>query len=158
MSKDKNIDIYIFGMKQELFEFIFPQISKNIDENDFGLIEKRIKIIEIKQPDEDPNLFELILPSLLLYIVENIKKIYLNGYNYPELLENNYKKIILDLFKKINLSENKNTIIIKFGKSYIKEFSTLINKIQKDKPFILFIFKNEEFNPEDFKTFKILNL
>lgn len=151
MSNEKSIDIHCFGMNQELFQFMFPQKSENLIENDYGNIEKRIKIIKINNNENTINLF---IPLIILFFTK-YKKMYWNGYNYPELLESNNKKIILDLYKKITLSENKNIIIIKFGNSYLKEFSTLINKIQKDKPFILFIYKRgETYNPEEFKNFK----
>ena len=149
MSNEKKIDIYFFDIDQKLFHCLFPDKSK-IDKKDYGIIEQKSKTIKIRNKVEEYNMF---IPFIIIPFTE-YKAIYWNGYNYPELLDNNCKTIILDLFKTISLSQNKNTIIIKFGNSYIKEFSTLINKIQKDKPFILFIFKNDKDNPEDFKNFK----
>ena len=47
MSKEKIIDIYIFGMKHELFQFIIPKKdTSKLVKKDFGIIEKRTKIIK----------------------------------------------------------------------------------------------------------------
>ncbi len=86
---------------------------------------------------------------------KHLQNIKWNGYKYPELCEGNSKKIIKDIYDIICKSKNKNSIILKFGNSFIKELSVLINKIETDKPFILFIF-NDTDNIDDttFKNFK----
>ena len=65
------------------------------------------------------------------------------GYKYPDLNNQNIKQIVLDVFNLIKLSSNKKNIIIKFEKSFIKEFNTLLNRLETDKPFILFNFEEQ---------------
>ena len=117
MSKEKIIDIHFFGIKHEIFQFIITeQTAVNLVTNDFGIIEKRRKIIELEKTEEDENLF---VPPLITYLKEH-KKFYWDGYYYPELFEDNYKKIILDLFKKINLSENKILLLLNLENHILK--------------------------------------
>ena len=52
-----------------------------------------------------------------------------NAFNYPKLLDNNYRAILKYFYKRINnIEENRNNIVIKFSNSYLKDFSTIINK------------------------------
>ena len=161
MSKEIPINIYCFGISQKLFQQIFTKEAKSNEEKDFGIIEQRMEILKTKFVQSDESKWKkLLIPLFIHFFI--FKKNYWIGYKYPELEDNNKNKILFDLYKKINTaenneikaSENKNTIIIKFGNSYIKEFSSLINKIQKDKPFILFLLKKNEIYPEIFKTFQ----
>ena len=136
----KDIDIYIFGISNDLYEKIFPEKKENITK-DFGTIQKRIfqkkrkfsKMIFSKKKDECK----------------------WNGLKYPILDEKNKsKKIIKDTYEDIDKSSNKNRIILKFGASFIKEFSFLINKLEKDKPFILFILNEKEIEGNTFNKYK----
>ena len=150
MSDEKKINIYYFGINQKLFEILFQDKTKNFDEKDITIIEKKLSVVKVeKGKDEWNSLIPFFNPFFKEY--ENI---YWNAYKYPELLDNNYKKLLFDLYKRINSSNIKNIIIIKFGNSYIKEFGCIMNKVYNNKPFILFIFKKDETNPGEFKTFK----
>ena len=77
-----------------------------------------------------------------------------NAFNYPKLLDNNYKEILKSFYKRINIEENRNNIVIKFSNSYLKDFSTIINKIKNNKPFLLYVLTNGEINENEFKFFK----
>jgi len=150
MSKENNIiDIYCFGLNQKLFQNLFKKKKENDDKQDFGIIEKRNKVIELRS---DLKIHEYFIPFFLEFLVGH-KKYYWNGYNYPDILDGNKNKILFDLYKRIE-NKNSNAIIIKFGNSYIKEFSILMDKIKKDKPFILFLFKDNEINQDELKLFK----
>ena len=135
----KDIDIYIFGISNDLYEKIFPEKKENITK-DFGTIQKRIfqkkrkfsKMIFSKKKDECK----------------------WNGLKYPILDEKNKSEIIKDTYEDIKNSSNKNRIILKFGASFIKEFSFLINKLEKDKPFILFILNEKEIEGNTFNKYK----
>ena len=74
----------------------------------------------------------------------------MNAFNYPKLLDNNYKEILKSFYKRINIEENRNNIVIKFSNSYLKDFSTIINKIKKNKPFLLYVLTNGEINENEF--------
>lgn len=45
---DKQIDIYIFGMDDKLFQELFPDEQNSIDEKDIGKIENRKKYFDVK--------------------------------------------------------------------------------------------------------------
>ena len=62
-----------------------------------------------------------------------------NAFNYPKLLDDNDKEILKFFYKRINIEENRSNIVIKFSNSYLKDFSTIINKIKKNKPFLLYV-------------------
>ena len=59
------------------------------------------------------------------------------GFRYPDLKDNNYKEILLDMYNTVVNNVEKKYIIIKFGKSFINEFAQVINKIKADKPLII---------------------
>ena len=148
---EKQIDIHIFGMNDKLFQQLFPEKQNSIDEKDIGKIENRKKIIKIPKSDEDWNLF-------VPFIIESNRSKYTiiwNAFNYPKLLDNNYRKILKYFFKRINIEDNKNNIVIKFNNTYMKDFSSIINKIQKNKPFLLFVLENDEYNENEFNNFKL---
>jgi hypothetical protein len=145
---DKQIDIHIFDMDDKSFQELFPKEENSIDEKDIGKIENRKKIFGI-QDIENPN---LLLPALIDFF-RNIHKIIWNAFNYPKLHDNNYKAILKSFYKRINIEENRNNIVIKFSNSYLKDFSTIINKIKKNKPFLLYVLTNE-INENEFKFFK----
>ncbi len=68
------------------------------------------------------------------FIIEKFRKsdtIIWNAFNYPKLLDNNNKEILKYFYKSINVEENRNNIVIKFSNSYIKNFSSIFNKIKK---------------------------
>ena len=132
----EDINIYLLDAKQDIYEKIFGKKDELITNKDYGVIEKRKFLGEKK----------------IFYFNPYVKW---NGYKFPELNDGNNKKIIKDIFDIIKNSNNKNRIIIKFGNSFIKELSFLINKLEIDKPFILFIFnENDIINDSTFKNFK----
>jgi GTPase Era involved in 16S rRNA processing len=132
----EDINIYLLDAKQDIYEKIFGKKDELITNKDYGVIEKRKFLGEKK----------------IFFSKTHVKW---NGYKYPELNDVNSKKIIKDIFDIIKNSNNKNRIIIKFGNSFIKELSFLINKLEIDKPFILFIFnENDIINDTTFKNFK----
>ncbi len=123
----KQIDIHIFGMDEKLFEQIFPKEHKSIEVENIGKIENRKKYFEINFKNEDLNL-------LIPFFIEKFRKsdtIIWNAFNYPKLLDNNNKEILKYFYKSINVEENRNNIVIKFSNSYIKNFSSIFNKIKK---------------------------
>jgi hypothetical protein len=125
---DKQIDIYIFGMDDKLFQELFPDEQNSIDEKDIGKIENRKKYFDIKKKDEDLNMFF----PIIIEAFRNKCTIIWNAFNYPKLLDNNYRAILKYFYKRINnIEENRNNIVIKFSNSYLKDFSTIINKIKK---------------------------
>ena len=145
----KQIDIHIFGMDEKLFEQIFPKDHKSIEVENIGKIENRKKYFGIDFKKEDLNL-------LIPFIIEQYRKsdtIIWNAFNYPKLLDNNNKEILKYFYKLINVEENRNNIVIKFSNSYIKNFSSIINKIKKNKPFLLYVLINEV-NENEFNYFK----
>jgi hypothetical protein len=146
---DKQIDIHIFDMDDKLFQELFPKEENSIDEKDIGKIENRKKIFGIQDIEKT----NLLLPALIDFF-RNIHKIIWNAFNYPKLHDNNYKAILKSFYKRINIEENRNNIVIKFSNSYLKDFSTIINKIKKNKPFLLYVLTNNEINENEFKFFK----
>ena len=128
MTSQNELQIYVFGGSQELFEKLFPK-EGNIIKKEYGEI-----ITRFNKKDT----FDKILFFKKQMDVEWI------GYKYPELLESNYKKILFESFKTIKDSMNKKIVIIKFGNKYLKEFKILINKIETDNPCVLFDFTEEE--------------
>ena len=148
---DKQIDIYIFGMDDKLFQELFPDEQNSIDEKDIGKIENRKKYFDVKKKDEDLNMFF----PIIIEAFRNKYTIIWNAFNYPKLLDNNYRAILKYFYKRINnIEENRNNIVIKFSNSYLKDFSTIINKIKKNKPFLLYVLTNNEINENEFKFFK----
>ena len=148
---DKQIDIYIFGMDDKLFQELFPDEQNSIDEKDIGKIENRKKYFDVKKKDEDLNMFF----PIIIEAFRNKCTIIWNAFNYPKLLDNNYRAILKYFYKRINnIEENRNNIVIKFSNSYLKDFSTIINKIKKNKPFLLYVLTNDEINEDEFNFFK----
>ena len=151
MKTDKQIDIHIFDMDDLLFQQLFPEENKSIEEKNIGKIENRKNFFKIDKSVEDLNLF---IPAFV-ELFRNKCTITWNAFNYPKLLDNNYKKILTSFYKRINTDENRNNIVIKFSNSYLKDFSTIINKIKKNVPFLLYVLKNDEIKEEEFKYFKL---
>ena len=147
MRKKIVIDIYIFDMPQILFEKLFPK-KNNTNKSEF-ILEERYRLIE---EELDIHEFNSLIPPIICMFFEN--KIYYNGYKYNEILDNNKKKIFFNLYDIINKSQNKNIIIIKFGNSYIKEFSVLLKNLKCIKPFLLFILDENQYNNNLFNNFK----
>ena len=140
MKDQKEIKIYIFGPDYGFFEDMFNNNQKNdqTKEKEYG----KITIRKVNKFNESSKIFKKMKPSYIIY-------------KYPELIDGNIKKIILDVHKEIKDSQNKRNIIIKFGNSFIKEFSSLINKLEIDKPFILFNLEETADDPNNiFKNFR----
>ena len=97
-----------------------------IIQKDYGNIKK--KKITIKEEKS----------FLIKFLKKKLKRLSFICYKYPNLNEQNIKPICLDVFQWIEKSPNKKNIIIKFEKTFIKEFSNIINKLVTDKPFMLF--------------------
>ena len=148
---EKQIDIHIFDMNDKLFQQLFPKEQKSIDLKDIGKIENGKIIIKIPKSEEDLNLFV----PLIIEGSRNKYTIIWNAFNYPKLSDNNYRKILKYFFKRINIEDNKNNIVIKFNNTYMKDFSSIINKIQKNKPFLLFVLENDKYNENEFNNFKL---
>ena len=148
---DKQIDIYIFGMDDKLFQDLFPEKQNPIEMENIGKIEFRRKILKIEKTDEDLNLF-------IPFFIESLRckcSIILNAFNYPNLSDNNYKGILKFFHKSINKEEeNRNNIVIKFSNSYLKDFSSVINKIKMNKPFLLYVLTKDEIKENEFQFFK----
>ena len=140
MTNSKEIKIFTFGSDDGFFEKMFDNNENNDSKNEkeYGtIIIKKLKCLK-----ESSDIFKKMKPSYI-------------GYKYPELNASNVKTIIFDVFNDIKNSQNKRNIIIKFGNSFIKEFSILINKLEVDKPFILFNLDEIIDNPQSlFTNFK----
>ena len=147
---EKQIDIHIFDMKDELFQRLFPKNQDYIDDKNIGKIKNGKATFGIGKKDEDLN---LIVPAII-ELFRNKYNIIWNAFNYPKLLDNNYRAILKSFYKTLNIDENRNNIVIKFSNSYFKDFSTTINKIKKNKPFLLCVLKNDEISEDEFKFFK----
>jgi hypothetical protein len=105
---DKQIDIYIFGMDDKLFQELFPDEQNSIDEKDIGKIENRKKYFDVKKKDEDLNMFF----PIIIEAFRNKCTIIWNAFNYPKLLDNNYRAILKYFYKRINnIEENRNNIV-----------------------------------------------
>ena len=143
MKKSKDICLYIFGSDNGVFEKIFQNSKKNKEEQiikDYGNINKRVFNPNVK--DNYHQIFKKFNLSMI-------------GHKFPELNLKNSKRIILDAFNILKQTQNKKNIILIFGKSFIKEFSSLINRMESDKPFMLFIIENNVSNVmELFKSYK----
>ena len=148
---DKQIDIYIFGMDDKLFQELFPEKQNPIEVENIGKIEFRKKILNIEKTVEDFNLF-------IPFFIESLRSkcyIILNAFNYPKLSDNNYKRILKFFHKSINKEEeNRNNIVIKFSDSCLKDFSSIINKIKVNKPFLLYVLTKDEIKENEFEFFK----
>ena len=144
-SMNSEINIYVFDGNQEIYEKIFP---KEVDflKEEFGIIQSRS--YSYSSPKKQ---------FLNLFKKNKVNGTWL-GYKYPPLLQENRAKIIRYTHDQIKKSNNKNSIIIKFGNSFMKEFSVILSKLSLDKLFILFILnKNEVTNFEVFKEQKYLS-
>ena len=118
MESEKSIQIHIFGGSEELFEKLFPKKGEIIQKK-FGTIKTRFN----KKDTLDK----------ILFFKKQLDVEWI-GYKYPQLSNDNYKKILFDFSKYMKNSKNKKIIILKFGNSYLKEFRILINKIDTDHP------------------------
>ena len=138
------INIHVFGGDQDIYEKIFPEENSFIKE-EFGLIQKR----SYSYSSQNKFVFSFFKKQ---------KKGTWFAYKYPPLLNENKGKIIRYSHDQIKKSKNKNSIIIKFGNSFMKEFSVIVNKLNLDKLFILFILdKNEETHFDKFKEQKYIS-
>ena len=150
MSESKEICIYIFGHNNGFCENLFENAKRKKNEEEIiqkeygNIIKNKIKY---KMNTDDWKFFLPFLKKELhfQFIV----------YKYPYLNEQNVRKIIVDIFNSIKNSSNKKNVIIKFGKSFIKEFSSLMNRLETDKPFILFNLGEQNDDKDNlFKNFK----
>ena len=125
-----DIIIHLFEASQNIFESIFKK-KREVIEKSYGKIETRA-FKEEKKP------------------LSKIQRINWLGKKYPRLLDNNIKDIFNDLIESIKQSTNKKNIIIKFGNNYLKPFRKMINTIEIDHPFVLFVFSEEDIVENDF--------
>ncbi len=171
-NNDKEISVYLLGKDHGLFEKIFKEIEeishKNEKENCLIKIlkgtqsnskesrpTKKLKGAKpnsnfIKKDDKNSKSDDKLLGK-----ISKRFSITLIGYKYPELSKDNSKIIIYDIYNTIKSSLCKKNIIINFETSFINQISNLNNKIETDKPFILFNFpKEEDYTDNIFKNFK----
>ena len=164
MSESKEICIYIFGHNNGFFENLFQNAKRKKNEEEIiqkeygNIIKNKIKYKIYKDDSESFSPKKLILSSIPFNrFFTSLKELEFQFivYKYPDLNEQNIRKIILDIFNSIKNSSNKKNVIIKFGKSFIKEFSTLMNRLETDKPFILFNLGEQNDDKDNlFKDFK----
>lgn len=149
-TNESNICLYFIGQDHGVYQKLF-QNSKEITHN----IEKQN--INIKLLKEENKNF---LNAKDIFINQPKKKrnkikILLTGYKYPEIVDGNKKTIIFDVYNSIKNSLNKKNIIICFENTIINHLCHLNNKLEVDKPFILFHFSNEnDFKDNLFKDYK----
>ena len=114
------INILAFDVPQPFFEKIFPKKVELINAK-FGSVQKSIN---------KTGFFKKLFSK-------NRLDVNWVGFRYPDLKDNNYKEILLDMYNTVVNNVAKKYIIIKFGKSFINEFAQVINKIKADKPLII---------------------
>ena len=135
--KKNEINVLVFDLPPNLFEKIFPKHFE-IQTIKSGIIKKNFN---------KSGLFDKLFSK-------NKLKVNWVGYLYPELKDDNYKQILLEVYNFINNNVSKKFIIIKHGKSFINEFAQVINKIKADKPLIFFNLKKEdEIDEKSFQKF-----
>ena len=78
MKTDKQIDIHIFDMDDLLFQQLFPEENKSIEEKNIGKIENRKNFFKIDKSVEDLNLF---IP-VIIELFRNRGTITWNAFNY----------------------------------------------------------------------------
>ena len=117
--------IHLFEDSQNIFESIFKE-KREVIEKSYGKIETRA------------------------FKENKMQRMNWLGKKYPKLLDNNITNIFNDLIESIKQSTNKKNIIIKFGNNYLKPFRKMINAIEIDHPFVLFIFSEEDNVENDF--------
>ena len=139
-----DIIIHFFEVQQEIFEQLFEEKGEII-EKDYGKIFTRF----LKKRTR----FKAFLKNKKKK--KNDKLNWL-GKSYPKLLGNNISNILNDLIKSIKDSKNKKNIVIKFGDNYLKPFRKMINSIETNHPFVLFIFsENDKIENDFFDKFKL---
>ena len=143
------ITLYIIGEDNGIFKKLFREINKIEREEE----NQKLKILEGK--DFSLKMTKSKDENKLLRKLSERFSIKLTGYKYLELTNDNSKNIILNIFETIKSSPCKNNIIINFETTIVNLLSNLNNKLETDKPFILFNFPEENFNFLDtFKNFK----
>ena len=151
MSKadDKSICIYFIGQDHGVYQQLFQKAKEethNIEKQNINILKGENKNFLKKENS--------ILKGLKLNKKHRLK-ILLTGYKYPEIVDGNIKIIIFDVYNSIKNSLNKKNIIICFENTSINHLSHLNNKLEVDKPFILFHFPNEtDFKDSLFRDYK----
>ena len=141
MSDINEICIYFIGQDNKLFEMLFEDFKEIVHKGDIKILEgKHLKLIN----DENISIKKKAKkPKIISYQTKGLK--------YTQITKEN----IFDIFNCIKSNKNKKNIIIRFGNALIKEFSILNNKLEIDKPFILFCFsKQDDYTDNIFNNYK----
>ena len=160
MSKidDNEINIYLIGKYYGLFEKIFTNIKDENHKSEFKGETKNIKILYGKDLKKETKSLLNMDNDFISALKNPYKKrfsIKMIGYKYPELSEENNQLIIFDAYNTIKSSSCKKNIIISFETNFINKFCNLNNKIETEKPFMIFNFsKEEDYNDDIFNKFK----
>ena len=160
MSKfdDNELNIYLIGKDYGLFEKIFTNIKDETHKSEFKGETKNIKILYGKDLKKETKSLLNMDNDFISVLKEPFKKrfsIKMIGYKYPELSEENNQLIIFDAYNTIKSSSCKKNIIISFETNFINKFCNLNNKIETEKPFMIFNFsKEEDYNDNIFNKFK----
>ena len=141
-NEGNEITLYIIGKDNEIFKKLFREINEIEREEE----NQKLKILEGK--DFSFTMTDSKDENKLIRKLSKRFSIKLIGYKYLELSNDNSKNIILNIFKTIKSSPCKNNIIINFETTIVNLLSNLNNKLETDKPFILFNFL------DTFKNFK----
>ena len=137
------IIIHLFDVSDEIFEKIFTDETTTAISKEYGIIGKR-SFTYRKQP-QFPN-----FPKKPIFKINWI------GYKYPKLSKVNLNTILRDFMKTLEQSNNKNNIIIKFGKNLAEAFAVASANFTIDHPSILFNFeKNDKIEKEFFNRFRL---
>ena len=155
MSKndDNEINIYLLGKDYDLFDKIFTNIEDITHEVENKGETKNIKILIGKDLKKEKDSLKNMDKFSKKFFKRFSNKMI--GYKYPELSEENNQLIIFDAYNTIKSSSCKKNIIISFETNFINKFCSLNNKIQTEKPFMIFNFsKEEDYNDNIFNKFK----
>ena len=142
MSDINEICIYFIGQDNKLFEMLFKNFKEIDHKGDIKILEGKLLKFVGDESDSIKN-EKIKKPKIISYQTKVLK--------YAQITKEN----IFDIFNCVKSNQNKKNMIIRFGNALIKEFSILNNKLEIDKPFILFCFsKQDDYTDNIFNNYK----
>ena len=145
---EKEICVYFIGQDNGLFEKLFQGIKEIKHENEKGTINLKEGI---NMNLVNNNIYDNYKKKSKKKLKKSHFRMPIKGFKYL----NYSKENIFDIYKCIESNKNKKNIIIRFENTFIKEFNILNNKLETDKPFILFCFsKPDDYSENMFHNYK----